>query len=103
MRFRDRKLHRNLLDNLDIKSFQRSHPSRVIGQESNALQIQIEKDLSSQSDLAMNLSLAFGKRWQTPFPMKREKRLVPDFLRREAFGRLVQVDQRTPPLLGNNL
>src|SRR6266852_4724036 len=83
LRFRDGKSYWDLLDYFYVKSFQRGYPSWVIGQESDSLQIQIGKDLSSQADFALNLALAFGMCGQTPFAMKRENRLVPDFLCRE--------------------
>jgi hypothetical protein len=61
--FRDGKLHRNLLDYLDVESFQRGYSSWVIRQEADSFQIQIGKDLGSQAYLAMDLALAFRKRW----------------------------------------
>jgi hypothetical protein len=59
-----------LFDYLYVKSFQGGYPSWVIGQDSDALQVQIGEDLSSQSDLAMRLALAFGEGRQTPVAMK---------------------------------
>ncbi len=84
---RSRQFHRNLIDNLDLKSLQRRHPSRVIGQESYALQIQIGKNLGSEADVAMRLALAFRKRRQTPFPVKRQEGLVTYFFRRKPLRR----------------
>jgi hypothetical protein len=71
VRSRERQLYWHLLDNLDVKSFQRGHSSRVIGQQANSLQVQIGKDLRSQPNLALNLALAFGQRRQAAFAVKR--------------------------------
>src|ERR1700691_1267637 len=79
-----RQLHRNLLDDLDIESLKRRHAPRMIGQQPNALQIQIRQNLRPQPNLALRLALAVRQRRQPPLPMKCQERLLANLLSRKS-------------------
>src|SRR6202167_5144792 len=100
---RSRGLHRNLFDNLDIEALKRGYSPGVIGQEADAFQIQVGKNLRSQADFAMDSALVLGHRGQTTLAMKCQEGLLADFFRREAFGGLVQVDKCSAIFFRNNL
>src|SRR5208282_5985106 len=51
----------------------------------------------------MRFALALGKRRETPIAMESQKRLFPDFFRRETLGGLVQVNQCASLLGGYHL
>lgn len=52
------QFHRNLFHNLNLKPFERRYSPRVIGQQPDALEIEIGKNLGSQTDFALNFALA---------------------------------------------
>src|SRR5580692_4824179 len=50
--------HGDLLDNFDVESLERRHFSGMVGQQPNAAEIQVRKNLRSDSNLALSLALA---------------------------------------------
>ena len=52
--------HRHLFHDLDAKAFQSGDFARVVGQDADALQVEVREDLRADADLALRLALAFG-------------------------------------------
>src|SRR5207248_4967403 len=84
----------NLLHNLYPKSFQRSDAAGMIGQQTDASQVEVRQYLSAQADFALGFPLALGQRRQAAIAMKRQHSLVANFVDREPLGTLVQINQR---------
>ena len=59
--------YRHLLDDLDAEAFQSGDFARVIGQDADALQVQVLEDLRADADLALRLALAFRQGRQALF------------------------------------
>ena len=62
--------YRHLLDDLDAEAFQSGDFARVVGQDADALQVEVREDLRADADFALRLALAFGQGWQALLVME---------------------------------
>ena len=60
MRFDFIQQHWDLLDDLDVESFEGGNFSGMIGQQTNPAQVQIRKNLRADADFALGFAFAFG-------------------------------------------
>ena len=67
---------RYLLDDFDAEAFETGDFARVIGEQTNALEVQVGEDLRSDADFALSATLAFGQRRKTLLVMELQRELV---------------------------
>ncbi len=70
-----RRRDRDLLDDLDAEAFEAGDFARMIGQQADALEVQVGEDLGADADFALGAALALGQRRQALFVMELQRQL----------------------------
>src|SRR5580704_9393414 len=68
----------------------------MIGQQPNAPQIQVRKNLCAKADLALCLALTLRQRRQTLVAVKRKRTTLSSSFDRKSLRTLMQINQRSP-------
>src|ERR1019366_9226563 len=86
--------YRDLLHDFDSEALEAGDLTGMIGQQANALEVQVRQDLRANADLALGAPLALGQGCQLLLVVELDGHMVAESLYRIALGGRVQVDQR---------
>ena len=70
----------DLLDDFDAEAFEAGYFARVIGEQADALEVEVGEDLRADADFALGAALVFGQRGQALFVVKLQGQLVAELL-----------------------